>query len=70
LLRSEWQVLLEVVKEMQRQRKKQIPGGNDRKKGNGKEQIPGGNDRKKCKGNGKKQIPGGNDRKKGKGQGG
>jgi len=37
------------------QKKKQIPGGNDRKKGNGK-------------GTKKKQIPEGNDRKKGNGK--
>jgi hypothetical protein len=38
-----------------KKRQKQIPAGNDRKKGKGKRQR-------------KKQIPGGNDRKKGKGK--
>jgi hypothetical protein len=46
--------------------KKQIPCGNDRKKGKSKGNGKGNN---KCNGNGKKQIPGGSDRKKGKSKG-
>jgi len=56
-----------------RRGEKQIPCGDDRKRGKGKskgkseKQIPCGDDRKKGKGKSEKQIPCGDDRQKGKG---